>query len=170
MGRPERILRAVLLALIWGAWLALRAAWVLAEWLISKEGRAWCGKQVALILLVAGIALLPKAAGLFWGRMQLGDAVEIAAMQSAGLRGQDIETALRRRAFALGFTDIALQEEAVRVDLQAGSDGAVCAIEVDFLHRLNLYGWVAPPIRIHLQVEKLALPKPADRSLDDLLQ
>ncbi len=168
MGRPERALRFFLLALLWLAWLSLRALWLLVEWLVSREGRGRLGRWCAALLLAAGIALLPKAGGLVWGWLLLKDAVEIAAMQSDGRDLREIEVSLRRRAFALGFTDIVFQEEAVRVERQAGPEGVTCAIDLDFHHRVDLYGWAAPRFRIHLAVEKPVLPKPPESSLEDL--
>ena len=169
MGRPERVLRFALLALLWGLWLGARAAWVLLEWLFSAEGRRRTGNGVLVGLLVAGIALLPTAGGLLWGRMMLQDAVEITAMQSEGRDPRDMEAALRRRAFELGFTDIVAQEAAVRVDRQVGPEGATCTIEMVFYQRLILFGWTAPLLWIHLKAERPALPQPSNRSLEELL-
>jgi len=168
-GRPERILRFVLLALLWSAWLTIRAAWALSEWLFSREGRAWCGKWVLGLGLAVAIALLPKVAGLAWGRIMLQDAAEILAMQADGRDAREIATALRRRAFVLGFTDIILQDEAIRVELQSAADGTTCSIEVDFQHRVDLYGWTAPPLRIHLKVEKPVFQRAVDKSLEEFI-
>lgn len=169
-GLPERILRFVLLALLWGAWLAFRAVWGLAEAMASRNGRALAGKGVAALVLAAGIALGPKVAGVLWGRMLLRDAAEVAAMRSEGKEGREIEAALRRRAYNLGFQDIALQDGAVRVDRRTGEEGPLCAIEVDFQHRVDLYGWAAPQVRIHLKVEKAVFPAPPGGTLlEDLL-
>lgn len=168
MGRPERVLRFVLLALLWAAWLSLRALWLLLEWLVSREGRGRLGRGLAALLLAAAIALLPKAGGLLWGWLLLRDAVEIAAMQSDGRDLRDIEATLRRRAFILGFTDIVFQEQAVRVERQTGPEGTTCAIDLDFQQRVDLYGWAAPRFRIHLVVEKPVFPKPPESSLEEL--
>ena len=56
----------------------------------------------------------------------------------------------------------------MRVDRRTGEDGPICAIEVDFHHRVDLYGWAAPLVRIHLKVEKTAFSAPAGGGLDDL--
>ncbi len=162
------MVRLVLLALLWGAWLAFRALWGLASGLASREGRALAGKGAAALALAAGIAVGPKAAGVLWGRMMLRDAAEAAAMRSDGKDTRDIEAGLRWRAYSLGFQDIALQDDAVRVDRRTGEDGPICAIEVDFHHRVDLYGWAAPLVRIHLKVEKTAFSAPAGGGLDDL--
>jgi hypothetical protein len=138
-------------------------------WLFARDWRVWGGRWTLILVLAAAILLGPKAAGLLWGRMMLRDAAEIAAMQSEGKETQDIEMALRRKAFTLGFTDIVGQESAIRIDRQQGPDGPTCAIEVDFVHRLDLYRWAAPPFRIHFKIEKPVFPKPPEATLEELL-
>ena len=166
---PERILRFVLLCLLWAAWLALRGLWVLLEWLVSRDGRRALRRGVGAAALVAGMALQPKVGGLLWGRMMLQDALEIAAMQSEGRADGEIAWLLRQRAFELGFQDIATQTEVVRVERTDPGDGPLCLIEMDFRHRLDLYGWASPALRIHLKAQKTVYPRPQFRSIEDLL-
>ena len=160
--RPAQALRLLLLLLLWAAWLTLRALRNWWAWLSAKDWRVWARRWALILALAAVILAAPKAAGLLWGRMMLQDAAEIAAMQSDGKETQAIERALRRRAFALGFIDILEQGDAIRIDRQQGPDGPTCAIEVDFVHRLDLYRWAAPPVRIHFRIEKPVYPKPPE--------
>lgn len=152
--RAEEWLRLVLLVCFWSLWLVLRAGWWILLELLSI--RTWKRlRKVFGIGLLAGLVLLgPHAVGLWWARMMLLDAAEIAALQSEGRSPEDIAMQLQRRAFRLGFRDIVLQPEAIKISWEDREAGRVCAVVLDFWHQPKIYGWDAPPLHIKAKVER----------------
>ena len=157
--RAERAFRFFLLLLVWGIWLTLRALWGFGCWVVSKEFRKLVVKLAALALLAAVILLGPHGVAFLWNRTLLLDAAEIAALQSEGKDTGELLQELRGRAFRLGFTAVAEQPEAFQVERGSEEAGAYCAITVDFVQPLEIYGWVTPPIRVRGHVKRWALPQ-----------
>jgi hypothetical protein len=157
--RAEQALRFVLLLVLWVLWLLLRATWAILTELVSVRSRKMLQRCLAWGTLAGLIFLSPHAVGLWWSRLMLVDAAELAALQAEGRDPSEIETDLRRRAFQLGFLDILAQPEAVRVRREEREAGAVCIVSIDFQHQPTVYGWTVPPLRITARVERYVLPK-----------
>lgn len=158
--RFEQAVRFLLLLALWGVWLAFRAVWGLLRELASVDSRSLARRVVSWGILAGGLLLAPHAVGLWWSRMMLVDAAEIAALQAEGRDAADIETDLRIKAFRLGFKDILAQPGAVRVSQEDRGDGPVCKVSLDFHHQPKVYGWTTPPLRIRAKVERFVLPAP----------
>lgn len=158
--RAEQALRFLLLLLLWSFWLLLRAAWAILTELVSVRFRKLLRRGIGWGALAVLIFLAPHAVGLWWSRMMLVDAAELAALQAADRDSADLESELRRKAFQLGFVDILPQQEAIKVHREDREAGAVCVIDLDFRHQPTVYGWTTPPLRITARVERYVLPKP----------
>lgn len=160
MDRFEQALRFLLLLVLWGIWLTVRAAWGLLREVASIDSRSLVRRVVSWGFLAGVLLLAPHAVGLWWSRMMLVDAAEIAALQAEGRDVADIETDLRIKAFRLGFRDILTQPRAVQVSQVDRGEGPVCKVTLDFCHQPKVYGWTTPPLRIRAKVERFVLPAP----------
>ena len=160
MDRFEQVLRFLLLLALWGIWLTVRAIWSLLRELASVDSRNLARRGISWGILAGSLLLAPHAAGLWWSRMMLVDAAEIAALQAEGRDAADIEMDLRIKAFRLGFQDILAQPGAVQVSQEDRGEGPLCKVTLDFRHQPKVYGWTTPPLRIRAKVERFVLPAP----------
>lgn len=158
-GEMAQVFRLLLVLSLWSVWLALRAVWSLLTGAGSRLGRRWAGWSVAGLALAAVILLGPHAVGFGWSWLLLRDAADAHALQAEGREPEEIAARLRRRAFALGFTDILEQPKAIQVERLEREGQPVCRVRIDFRHGLKVYRWVLPPIRVQITVEQFILPR-----------
>lgn len=169
-GTAEQALRLVLLLLLWGMWLLVRAAWGLAAEAAAVHARSLLRRLVSWGLLAAVMLVSPHVVGLWWSRALLSDAAHLAAARSDGRDAADIEAALRRRAHKLGFHSLFLQPDAVRIRKEDREGGPFCRVVLDFQHQPVVYGWTLPPLRIHVTGEAYVVPIRDANPLQDLLE
>jgi hypothetical protein len=156
--RVEQALRFLLLLAFWTLWLLVRAAWGILCEVASVHSRNLIRRTLSWATLAGLVFLSPHAVGLWWSRMMLMDAAEVAALQAEGRDPLEIESELRRKAFQLGFRDIIAQPEAIQVHRKDHEAGTVCRVILDFRHQPKIYGWTTPPLRIQASVERYVLP------------
>lgn len=149
----------VLLLSLWVVWLVFQAGLVLLAEIAAVHSRSVLRRGFSWGLIALVLLLAPPGVGLWWARMRLLDAAEIAALQADGQDPAWIEVRLRRRAFRLGFHDILSQPDAIRIHREDREGGPVCRVVLDFQHRPGLYGWNGPQVRIAATVQAFMLPQ-----------
>lgn len=123
---------------LWGLWQAWR--------LVSRAARlSWtlCTCTLLRRLLSAGaLALLLGSAlmlgPLAWRRATFLYEASDLACRSEGMDEGELREELRRRAFALGFRDIAMQPDALKVHREADELGQLCVVQLDFRQRVSI--------------------------------
>lgn len=123
---------------LWGLWKLGRGlawAWRLVRKLcLSTLLRRLVSAAVLLALVGASLLLGPLA----WRRAAFLHEASDLASRSEGMDLDAMREELRRRAFALGFRDIVLQPEAVRIHQEADDLGPLCVVQLDFRQRVSI--------------------------------
>ena len=123
---------------LWGLWkLGRGLAWawhLLRKLCLSTLLRRLVSATVLFALVGASLLLGPLA----WRRAAFLHEASDLASRSEGMDLDAMREELRRRAFALGFRDIVLQPEAVRVHQEADELGQLCVVQLDFRQRVSI--------------------------------
>lgn len=149
----------ILLLSLWVVWLVFRAGVVLLAEIAAVHSRSVLRRGFSWGFIALVLVLAPPVVGVWWARMRLLDAAEIAALQADGQDPAWVKARIRRRAFQLGFYDILSQPDAIQIHHEDREGGPVCSVVVDFQHRPDLYGWSGPPVRIAAKVQAFMLPQ-----------
>ena len=123
---------------LWGLWkLGRGLAWawhLLRKLCLSTLLRRLVSAAVLLALVGASLLLGPLA----WRRAAFLHEASDLASRSEGMDLDAMREELRRRAFALGFRDIAMQPDALKVHREADELGQLCVVQLDFRQRVSI--------------------------------
>lgn len=123
---------------------------------------------VALLVLMAALLAGARALPVVYGHYALRHAAGIAARQSR-IKGEEAaRETLRHRAFDLGLTEAALNDEIFKLETGLTDDGPVCTVSYDFTHKVHFYGVFTLPVRFRgevtgVQLDPLPNPLAAER-------
>jgi hypothetical protein len=126
----------------------------------------WLRRAFGMLLLLAMGWIAFMGIQVTYGRFALVHQAGIAARQYR-LKGEDrVILDLRRRAFALGFPEAALEEGAFRTEETEREGLELRVVSFDFIHRVRFPFGMACRIRIHGKAESVPMDPPASASPD----
>lgn len=168
--RLPKALNILLLLTVGLPYLAIKGLGLLAQklWQIVVVHR---GLQIVLsLLLVITFLAVWKFGPLVMGRLALLSAAETLAQGSEGRSTLDMENALRRKAFKLGFRSAITEQSAVSVERTHASGITLCTITFEFRREVDLLGLWRTQVPVSGKVEEPVEPaQEKGKGLEEIL-
>ena len=129
--------------------------------------RHWLRSLVLLAFLAAAILALARSVPVAYGRLELIHQAGNAARQIR-LKGEpEVLLELRRKAFAFGLSEAALDEQVFHVEMVSVEGVELCSVSFDFIHQVPVLGEWSLPVRIRggaveLPVEQRTVSEDSD--------
>ena len=166
----SNILRSLLLLTVGLPYLAIKGL----AWFTRRAWQAIVihrGLQILLSLLVLFLCLATwKFGPLVTGRLALQSSAETLARGAGERNTLDVENALRRRAYRLGFRTAITEPFAVSVERSEINGITLCTISYEFHREVDLFGFWRMRIPVSGRVEEpVEPPGEKGRGLEEIL-